>query len=142
VAAEVGGLAAKAREATAAIGRVVGDLQREVAATAEASHDGALAVAAGLSRQSEVEASLARISEMVDHTALAAREITEATRQQRMASDQVVAAMHQVTSASSHARSATRGHATAAARLRDLAASVRSSVARFRVSATEPMNRA
>jgi methyl-accepting chemotaxis protein len=133
VAEEIGALAAKARSATADIAQIVAELEYEVAATAAVNDEGTLAVAAGLERQRAVDTALERISDRVDDTTRAAEDITNATRQQREASDAVVAAMHLVTAASHGAASATRSHSAAATRLRDLMETVRGTVGRFRV---------
>lgn len=133
VATEIGALASKARAATAGITRIVAELEHEVAATATVSNEGMEAVAQGLGRQHVVEIALSRISDRVDDTTRAAQDITSATRQQRVASDAVVAAMHLVTGASDGATSATRSHAASAARLRDLTDTLLGAVARFRV---------
>ena len=133
VANEIGALASKARAATAGIARIVADLEYEVAATAAQNVEGTAAVAEGLERQHAVETALVRISDRVDDTTRAAEDITNATKQQREASDAVVAAMHLVTGASHGATSATRSHAASAARLRDLMETVRGTVGRFRV---------
>jgi methyl-accepting chemotaxis protein len=133
VATEIGALAGKARDATAGITRIVGELEREVATTAAVSREGVLAVEAGLSRQHAVEYALERIGDRVDDTTQAVQDITSATRQQREASDGVVSAMHLVTGASRGATAATRSHAASAARLRDLMDTLLSTVARFRV---------
>jgi methyl-accepting chemotaxis protein len=133
VATEIGALASKARAATAGIARIVGELEHEVAATATVSNEGLEAVAEGLGRQHLVETALMRISDRVDDTTRAARDITSATLQQRVASDAVVAAMHLVSGASDGATSATRSHAASAARVRDLTDTLLSAVARFRV---------
>jgi methyl-accepting chemotaxis protein len=133
VASEIAALAAKARDATAGITEIVGELEREVAATGAVSQEGIDAVAVGLDRQQIVERALVHISERVDDTTQAAHDITSATRQQRGASEAVVQAMHQVTSASRGAASTTRSHARSAERLRDLTATLSSAVARFRL---------
>jgi methyl-accepting chemotaxis protein len=133
VANEIGALAGKARAATAGIARIVADLEYEVAATAAQNVEGTAAVAEGLERQHAVETALVRISDRVDDTTRAAEDITNATKQQREASDAVVAAMHLVTGASHGATSATRSHAASAVRLRDLMETVRGTVGRFRV---------
>ena len=134
VAHEVGTLASRAREATSRIDAIVTELSAEAAATAAASHDGYLAVADGAALQDDVVAALARIAGMVDRTTGAAREITEATRQQRFASDAVVSAMSTVTSAGERYRVGSRRHAAAAGRLRDLAEDLRGALGRFRVT--------
>jgi methyl-accepting chemotaxis protein len=133
VATEIGALATKARAATAGITDIVTQLEQEVAATGAVSREGIEAVAAGLEHQQTVEAALAHISNRVDDTTRAAHDITSATRQQRVASDAVVQAMHQVTGASYGASEATRSHAASAERLRSLMDTLLSAVARFRV---------
>jgi methyl-accepting chemotaxis protein len=133
VATEIGQLATKARDATAAIADIVADLEQEVLATAAVSREGTAAVEAGLLRQRTVESALAHISSRVDDTTRAAHDITDATRQQRAASDAVVQAMRQVSGASHGATAATRSHAAAVERLRTLMSTLLSAVARFRL---------
>ncbi|HET7529526.1 MAG TPA: methyl-accepting chemotaxis protein [Mycobacteriales bacterium] len=133
VAAEVGTLAGRARNATARIAGIVAELEAEAAATAQASRDGDEAVAVGAELQQDVVDALGRIAAMVDRTTHASREITEATRQQRAASDAVVSAMSTVTTASDRYREGSRLHAEAAVKLRDLATDLRSTLGRFRV---------
>ncbi|HEX3908467.1 MAG TPA: methyl-accepting chemotaxis protein [Mycobacteriales bacterium] len=133
VAAEIGSLAGRAREATAAISVVVEAIEKEIAAATIVNSEGLAAIAAGRERQTAVVGALERISLHVDDTIDAARTITAATEEQRAASHGVVEAMLRVTIASEKARAATRGHADAASRLSGLATSVRETVARFRV---------
>ena len=133
VAVEIDQLAYRARQATARISGIVAELQAEVDAAAAVNAEGHDAIGDGVRRQRDVEHALHRISEMVDETTQATRDITLATRQQRSASDAVVIAMQQVMSASDRAREATHGHARSAERLRDVASEVRATVARFRV---------
>ena len=134
VADEVNMLAARAREATARISAIVSELQREAEATAEAGREGIEAVAVGAELHQDVADALVRIAEMVDHTTLAAREITEATRQQRVASEAVVSAMSTVTQTGERYRSGSRGHADSARRLRDLADGLAATLGDFRVN--------
>ena len=133
VATEVNTLAGRAREATAQIGEILTDLERQAADTAVASDEGLAAVQVGAALQADVVASLRRITAMVDRTTAAAREITEATRQQRFASDAVVTAMATVTTAGERYRSGSRGHAAAARRLNDLAEGLKVTLRRFKV---------
>jgi len=133
VAAEVGTLAGRARDATARIAGIVAELESEAHATAEASRDGDEAVAIGAELQQDVVDALGRIAAMVDRTTHASREISEATRQQRAASDAVVSAMTTVTSASDRYREGSRLHAEAAVRLRDLATALRHALGGFKV---------
>jgi methyl-accepting chemotaxis protein len=137
VAHEVGVLADRARSATARIGDVVNDLRAEAIATAEASRDGHLAVDEGVELQAHVVDVLTLIADMVDHTTSAAREITEATRQQRYASEAVVGAMTAVTTAGARYRAGGTKHAESAGRLRDLAADLRTTLGRFRLTRAE-----
>ena len=134
VADEVNLLAGRAREATAQIGEILAQLERQAADTAVASEEGLAAVAIGSERQGDVVASLRRITSMVDRTTAAAREITEATRQQRFASDAVVMAMSTVTQSGERYRSGSKGHADAARRLTDLAEGLKHSLSRFKVT--------
>ncbi|HVX68974.1 MAG TPA: methyl-accepting chemotaxis protein [Mycobacteriales bacterium] len=133
VAFEIAALAAKARAATADIAHIVAELEAGVEATAIVSHEGVEAVEIGLERQVEVDRALELISQRVNDTAGAADRITEATKQQRVASDAVVAAMRKVAGTSEGATSATRSHAESAARLRDLMTTLRGTVGRFRL---------
>jgi methyl-accepting chemotaxis protein len=133
VALEVATLAERARAATARIATIVAELEREALGVAEAGREGIEAVAVGSALHADVVGSLGRIAVMVDRTTAASREISEATRQQRTASDAVVAAMETVTDASARHRSGSRGHAAAAARLRDLADALKSALSRFKV---------
>jgi len=133
VANEVNTLAERARTATARIARIVGELEQEAVATAAAGREGISAVEVGSALHDDVVESLRRIAAMVDHTTRASHEITEATRQQRFASDAVVSAMTSVTDASARHRSGTHGHAEAASRLRDLADDLKATLDHFTV---------
>jgi len=133
VAFEIAALAARARAATADIASIVAELEAEVEATAIVSQEGIEAVEIGLDRQLEVDSALELISQRVMDTTNAADRITDATRQQRLASDAVVQAMRVVSGTSEGATTATRSHAEAAARLRDLLSSLRETVGRFRL---------
>lgn len=133
VAAEVGTLASRAREATSRIAVIVTELEAEAAATAEASHEGHEAVLVGTELQEDVVAALSRIAMMVDRTTMASREITDATRMQRVASEAVVSAMTTVTTAGDRYQAGSLRHADAAARLRDLAGDLRATLGRFRI---------
>jgi methyl-accepting chemotaxis protein len=133
VAEEVNVLAGRARQATAQIGEILAQLERQASDTAVASEEGLAAVEVGSELQGDVVASLRRITTMVDRTTAAAREITEATRQQRFASDAVVTAMATVTTSGERYRSGSKGHAVAARRLNDLAEALKLTLSRFKV---------
>jgi len=133
VAAEVETLAGRAQQATAQIADILAELERQAAETSAASAEGMAAVEAGAARQVDVVAALQRITTMVDHTTAAAREISEATRQQRFASDAVVTAMATVSTSSDRYREGSHGHAAAARRMHDLAETLKDTLSRFRV---------
>jgi len=116
------------------IGEILDQLERQAVDTAVASEEGLAAVEVGTLLQGDVVDSLRRIAAMVDRTTAAAREITEATRQQRFASDAVVTAMATVTLSGERYRSGSRGHAEAARRLNELAEGLKGSLSRFKVS--------
>lgn len=141
VAREIRALANRARAATASIDAIVDQLRAEVDATARAAKQGVQAVAWGLDRHHDVVRELDDIRQMIDSTAVAAREINTATAQQRLAADAVVAAMGSVTMSSTNARTTTSRHALSAAELQDLAHDVQTSVGRF-VLPTRPVRSA
>jgi methyl-accepting chemotaxis protein len=138
VAAEVEILARRARESTAAIGHILAELEQEAEATARASTEGLEAVEIGTELQADVVDGLARITAMVDRTTAAAREISAATRQQRVASDAVVAAMSTVTVSSDRYRDGSHGHAAAARHMHELADALKNTLSRFRADGPEP----
>src|SRR4051794_13373970 len=134
VASEVRKLAERAQESTGQIQAIVAEIQAETNATIIASEEGSKEVRTGTELARGVVAALERISGMVDETTTAAKEISIATQQQRSASDQVVAAMTQVSDVSRQYAVGSRQSAAAAAQLNELAAGLRSSIARFKVS--------
>lgn len=131
VASEVRKLAERAQQATGRIQAIVGEIQGETSSTIMASEEGAKEVRAGTALARGVVDALERISGMVDETTTAAKEISIATQQQRSASDQVVAAMTQVSDVSRHYAVGSRQSAAAAAQLNTLAAELRASIAQF-----------
>jgi methyl-accepting chemotaxis protein len=134
VATEVRKLAERAQESTGQIQAIVGEIQAETNSTIIASEEGAKEVRQGTMLARGVVDALERISGMVDETTTAAKEISIATQQQRSASDQVVSAMTQVSDVSRQYAVGSRQSAAAAAQLNELAAGLRSSIARFKVS--------
>ena len=134
VASEVRKLAERAQEATGQIQAIVGEIQAETNSTIMASEEGAKEVRAGTQLARGVFDALERISGMVDETTTAAKEISIATQQQRSASDQVVAAMTQVSDVSRQYAVGSHQAASAAAELNVLAAELRSSISQFKVS--------
>jgi len=134
VASEVRKLAERAQESTGQIAAIVGEIQAETNATIIASEEGAKEVRTGSELARGVVEALERISNMVDETTTAAKEISIATQQQRSASDQVVGAMTQVSDVSRQYAVGSKQAAAAAAQLNDLAAELRASIAQFKVA--------
>jgi methyl-accepting chemotaxis protein len=134
VAAEVRKLAERAQQSTGQISAIVGEIRAETSATILASEEGAKEVRIGSELSRLVVDSLERISGMVDETTTAAKEISVATQQQRSASDQVVAAMTQVSDVSRQYAVGSKQSAGAAAELNNLASQLRASIAQFRVT--------
>jgi methyl-accepting chemotaxis protein len=134
VASEVRKLAERAQESTGQIASIVGEIQAETNATIIASEEGAKEVRTGSELARGVVDALERISNMVDETTTAAKEISIATQQQRSASDQVVGAMTQVSDVSRQYAVGSKQAAAAAAQLNDLAAELRASIAQFKVA--------
>jgi methyl-accepting chemotaxis protein len=133
VASEVRKLAERATESTGQIAAIVGEIQAETNATIIASEEGAKEVRTGSELARGVVEALERISNMVDETTTAAKEISIATQQQRSASDQVVAAMTQVSDVSRQYAVGSKQAAAAAAQLNVLAAELRAGIAQFTV---------
>ncbi len=128
VAAEVRKLAERAQESTGQIQTIVAQIQTETHSTILATEEGSKDVRTGAALARDVVDALERISGMVDETTTAAKEISIATQQQRSASEQVVAAMTQVSEVSRQYAVGSKASATAAAALdalsRDLSASI------------------
>ncbi len=134
VASEVRKLAERAQESTGQIAAIIGEIQAETNATIIASEEGAKEVRTGSELARGVVDALERISNMVDETTTAAKEISIATQQQRSASDQVVSAMTQVSDVSRQYAVGSKQAAAAAAQLNVLAAELRDSIAQFKVA--------
>jgi methyl-accepting chemotaxis protein len=134
VAGEVTSLAARARSATGQIAAILAELEEQAVATAVAGQEGLAAVRVGAERQAEVATYLRQIARMVDRTTAATREITAASRDQRIASGAVVEAMTLVTGASERYRHGSRGYAAAARRMSDLVEMLKSTLAPFKVT--------
>ena len=117
VAAEVRKLAERAQQSTGQISAIVSEIQAETTATILASEEGRRGVRHGSELARGVVEALERISAMVDETTTAAKEISVATQQQRSASDQVVAAMTQVSDVSRQYAVGSKQSAAAAAEL-------------------------
>lgn len=134
VATEVRKLAERARESAGHIQVLVGEIQAETNKTIMASEEGAKEARMGTNLAHGVVDALERIAGMVDETTTAAQEISIATSQQRSASEQVVAAMTQVSDVARHYADGSRQAAAAAAELDGLSSDLRESIARFRVA--------
>lgn len=133
VAAEVRKLSERAQESTKQIQHIVTEIQAEMRATTAATAEGAEEVLNGVALARDVVTVLERISDMADETTTAAREISNASEQQRAASTDIVATMGQVAEVSQQAAAGSDDAARAAAELTALADDLRESIARFRV---------
>jgi methyl-accepting chemotaxis protein len=133
VAAEVRKLAERAQTSTKQIQSIVTEIQAEMRATTAATAEGAEEVLNGVALARDVVTVLERISEVADETTTAAREISNASHQQRTASAEVASAMGAVAGASEQTATGSREAAHAAASLTSLADDLRESIARFRI---------
>jgi methyl-accepting chemotaxis protein len=133
VAGEVRTLAERAREATSRIAQIVAEITAETSATIAASEAGAADVRSGGELAAGVVDALDRITRMVTDTTNAAREISVATRQQRVASESVVSAMGQVAEVTNRYRGGSERCVDAAEQLSALAGSLRESIRQFRL---------
>ncbi len=133
VAAEVRKLSERARASTKQIQGIVSEIQAEMRATTAATAEGAEEVLNGVALARDVVTVLERISDMADETTTSAREISNASQQQRTASAEMVGAMSDVAGVSEQAAVGSRDAARAAASLTSLADDLRESISRFRV---------
>jgi len=99
-----------------------------------ASEEGSKEVRSGSALAQGVVDALERISGMVDETTTAAKEISVATQQQRSASDQVVAAMTQVSDVSPPIRRRLQTIRRRSRRAQQPRTELRASIAQFKVS--------
>jgi methyl-accepting chemotaxis protein len=134
VAQEVRKLAERAQESTSQIQDIIDAIQHGTSTAISASSQGAEEARVGVALARGAVASLSRITDIVDETTAAAREISIATQQQRSASDQVVSAMSQVSEVSRQYAVGSKQSAAAAQQLSQLALELRSSIARFQTA--------
>ncbi len=133
VATEVRKLAERAQESTEQIRSIIVEIHNETNATIVASEQGAEEARAGSELARDVVQALELIGGMVEETTSAAKEISIATQQQRSASDQVVAAMTQVSDVSRQYAVGSKQSAAAAAQLNQLSDELRQSISAFTV---------
>ena len=133
VAAEVRRLAERAQQSTAQIQTIVTEIQSHTRGTVLASEQGAREVRAGTELAHSAVDALDRIAGMVDDAAMAVKEISVATQQQRSASDQVVVAMTRADEVSRQYAAASRQAAASAGELAGLADELRGSIDQFSV---------
>jgi methyl-accepting chemotaxis protein len=133
VAAEVRKLSERAQASTKQIQGIVAEIQSEMRATTAATAEGAEEVLNGVALARDVVTVLERISEVADETTTAAREISNASQQQKHASAEVASVMGDVVGVSEQTASGSREAAHAAASLTSLADDLRESISRFRI---------
>jgi methyl-accepting chemotaxis protein len=137
VAAEVRRLAERAQQSTAQIQTIVTEIRAHTRGTVLASEEGAREVRAGTELAHAAVDTLERIAGMVDDAAMAVKEISVATQQQRSASDQVVVAMTRADEVSRQYAAASRQAASSAGELAGLADELRGSIDQFSVERYE-----
>ena len=138
VATEIRKLAERAQSSTSQIRTIVGEVQAETHATIVASEEGAKEARVGAELARGVADALELIGGMVDETTTAAKEISIATQQQRSASEQVVAAMTQVSDVARQYAVGSQQTSASAAQLHGLASQLREAISRFTVDAWPP----
>lgn len=96
VAGEVSDLADRSREASAAIRRIISEIQSATTSSVHATEEGLQKMQRSIAIASQSEKANNEIIEMVERTAQTAAAIALATQQQLSASEQVVNSMHDV----------------------------------------------
>jgi methyl-accepting chemotaxis protein len=136
VAGEIHKLAERARDETRRIAVIVDEIHADTTMTLQATLAGVTDVREGTALARGVVAALHRIASMVTSTTSAAADISVATRQQRLASEQVVHSMAEVALASDRYASGARASSAAAADLTTLAESLTAQVSAFKTPST------
>jgi methyl-accepting chemotaxis protein len=131
VAAEVRRLAERAQQSTSQIQTIVTEIQAQTRTSVLASEEGAREVLSGTRLAHSAVEALDAIAGMVDDAAMAVKEISVATQQQRSASDQVVVAMTRADEVSRQYAAASRQAASSAGELAGLADELRGSIDQF-----------
>ncbi|HUT54920.1 MAG TPA: methyl-accepting chemotaxis protein [bacterium] len=121
-------LAQKSADAAGEVKQLVGQIQQATQESAALAKDGENKVEAGNAAMGAVVSAFADISSLAETTALSAREITVATKEQESASEQLAASMLEVQSVAAEVEKGAREIESAVADLRRFAESLKSEV--------------
>ncbi len=128
VAAATRRLAQRSADAAGEVKALVEQIQAATREAAEQAQDGERQVQAGSGAMVEVVTTFADISSLAETTALSAREITVATREQESASEQLAASMVEVQKVAAGVEKGAREIESAVSELRRFAESLKSEV--------------
>ncbi len=132
VADSVRKLAERSAEATIEIQGLISEIREETNGSIIATEEGAKEVEIDAALAVEAGGALEEITHLADETSRASREISVATDQQRIASDQVVEVMGQIAASARRHAGMSRDSTDSAASLTRLAEDLRLSLATFR----------
>jgi methyl-accepting chemotaxis protein len=121
VAIEIRKLAESVVESTSEISSIMGEIQSAASDLVMSTEQEMKQVQAGVDLAHTTDGSLEQILELVEHTTIAAKEISAATQQQKSATDQVVKAMREVAAVAQQTAAGSRQVATSAESLSTMA---------------------
>jgi methyl-accepting chemotaxis protein len=133
VAAEMKTLADQAKEATAQVRSILGDIQRGINSSVMLTEEAMKRVAAGRRRTDTTHTTISEISSRIQESVQTFQQIVASTNQQQLGIEQVMSALQNIRQASQQTAAGTRQLDTAAANLSTLSAQLVTLADRYRV---------
>ncbi|WP_207416933.1 methyl-accepting chemotaxis protein [Roseomonas haemaphysalidis] len=133
VAAEMKTLADQAKEATAQVRSILGDIQRGINSSVMLTEEAVKRVAAGRERTDTTHGTISEISARIQESVQTFQQIVASTNQQQLGIEQVMGALQNIRQASQQTAAGTRQLDTAAANLTQLSGQLVGLADRYRV---------
>ncbi|WP_246179831.1 methyl-accepting chemotaxis protein [Microvirga thermotolerans] len=133
VASEMKVLADQAKDATAQVRSILGDIQRGINASVMLTEEAVKRVTAGKERTDTTQQTITEISSRVQESVQTFQQIVASTNQQQLGIEQVMGALQNIRQASQQTAAGTRQLDMAAANLSDLSQQLLSLVERYRI---------
>ncbi|MGO4570425.1 methyl-accepting chemotaxis protein [Microvirga sp. 2TAF3] len=133
VASEMKVLADQAKDATAQVRSILGDIQRGINSSVMLTEEAVKRVTAGKERTDTTQQTITEISDRVQESVQTFQQIVASTNQQQLGIEQVMGALQNIRQASQQTAAGTRQLDMAAANLADLSQQLLALVERYRV---------
>ncbi|MFE1600596.1 methyl-accepting chemotaxis protein [Methylobacterium sp. ID0610] len=133
VAAEMKALADQAKEATAQVRAILGDIQRGINSSVMLTEEAVKRVALGKERSDTTHATIEEITARVQESVQTFQQIVASTNQQQLGIEQVMGALQNIRQASQQTAAGTRQVETAATNLSELATALTALAERYRL---------